>query len=440
MKARVVAVACSGGRDSMALLHATVHATAATGARVVALHVHHGLHPDADAWLDHCRRTCERWARRGWPVAFDAHRVSGTPPKGESVEAWARRERYRALAAMARRHEASLVLLAHHRRDQAETFVLQALRGAGVAGLAGMPAVVERDGITWARPWLQQPREAIESYVRRHRLRFVDDGSNDDARFARNRLRRDVWPALVNAFPQAEAALADAAAWSAHASELLHALARDDLATLVDARGLAVAPWKALSEARRRNALHGWLREHGRAPASLLDRLLAELPHATTARWPLDATRELRLHRGRLSVQATARGVVRRNAPAAHADTTITITRAGRHLVPGWPDGRLEARRVARDGVAASLLVAARVAPRSGGERFQLAPRSVPRSLKKQYQALGVPPWERGGPLLWQGERLLFVPGLGIDARVRAAPGERQFALSWVPVAPAADG
>lgn len=440
MKARVVAVACSGGRDSMALLHAAVHAAAADGAEVVALHVHHGLHPDADAWLEHCRLTCVRWARRGLPVAFDAHRVSGAPPRGESVEAWARRERYRALAEMARRHGASIVLLAHHRRDQAETFVLQALRGAGVAGLAGMPAVVERDGITWARPWLQQPREAIEAYARRHRLRFVDDGSNDDPRFARNRLRRDVWPALVRAFPQAEAALADAAAWCAQASELLEERARDDLVSLVDPHGFAVASWSALTAARRRNALRRWLQEHGRAPASLLDRLMTELPGATTARWPLDPSRELRLHRGRLSVQVSVPAASPGPSRPGDGDATISISRAGRHAIPGWPDGRLEATRVARDGIAASRLAAARAAPRRGGEQFQLAPRSVPRSLKKQYQALGVPPWERGGPLLWQDEQLLFVPGLGIDARVRAAPGEPQFALRWVPVGPVADG
>ena len=104
-----------------------------------------------------------------------------------------------------------LVLLAHHRRDQAETFLLQALRGGGVAALSAMPKVVRRDGITWARPWLAQSREAIEAYARRHRLRWIDDESNDDDRFARNRLRRRVWPALVEAFADAEGSLADAA-------------------------------------------------------------------------------------------------------------------------------------------------------------------------------------------------------------------------------------
>jgi len=126
---------------------------------------------------------------------------------------------------MALANGASLVLLAHHRRDQAETFVLQALRSAGVAGLSGMPREVERDGITWIRPWLDVSRDDVEAYVRKHRLKHVDDDSNTDTRFARNRLRRDVWPALTAAFPQAESALAAAADWAQEAQSCLSELA-----------------------------------------------------------------------------------------------------------------------------------------------------------------------------------------------------------------------
>jgi tRNA(Ile)-lysidine synthase len=125
------------------------------------------------------------------------HALAAAPRAGESVEAWARRSRYRALREMALARGVDLVLLAHHRRDQAETFLLQALRGGGVAALSAMPKVARRDGVTWARRGSATPREAIEAYARRHRLRWIDDDSNDDDRFARNRLRRHVWPALV---------------------------------------------------------------------------------------------------------------------------------------------------------------------------------------------------------------------------------------------------
>ena len=125
-----IAVATSGGRDSAALLHCTVRAAAALGVQVTALHVHHGLVAGADEWVAHVRRQALRWG-----AGFDMRRLKGVPGPGDSIEAWARRERYAALAEMAHAAGCPLVLLAHHRRDQAETWLLQALRGAGPAGL-----------------------------------------------------------------------------------------------------------------------------------------------------------------------------------------------------------------------------------------------------------------------------------------------------------------
>src|SRR6218665_1767023 len=188
---RCVAVACSGGRDSMALLHATVRMAAQEGVEVVALHVHHGLSAQADAWLDLVRAQCARWSADGWPVQFLSRHLSLVPVAGDSVEALAREARYQALAEMALEAGCGAVLLAPHRRDQAETFLLQALRGAGVAGLAAMGNSSQREGMTWLRPWLHQPRERIEAYVVQHDVPYVDDDSNTAGRFARNRMRLD---------------------------------------------------------------------------------------------------------------------------------------------------------------------------------------------------------------------------------------------------------
>ena len=233
-----VGVAYSGGRDSTALLHATLAAKSPDdGTRVLALHVHHGLSPNADAWLTHCAAQCKRWSERGWLVEFHSHRLTGQPGPSESVEAWARQARYQALRMMALEHGISVVLLAHHQRDQAETLLLQALRGAGVAGLAGMPRSVERTGITWQRPWLDRPWREIEAYVRLHQLEHIVDDSNIDVRFARNRLRLQVWPSLINAFAQADAALADAATWAQEAVSALDELAELDLRQSSDAHG-----------------------------------------------------------------------------------------------------------------------------------------------------------------------------------------------------------
>jgi len=419
-----VAVAVSGGRDSMALLHCLARAGRERGVEVRALHVHHGLMAKADDWAGFIEHTCKRWR-----VPFAMQRLVGRPARGDSVEAWARAGRYAALAAMAGAADCATIALAHHRGDQAETFLLQALRGAGAAGLAAMPARTERDGLTWVRPWLDQPREAIEAYVRTHRIPFIDDASNDDARFDRNRLRRQVMPALRAAFPDAETALAAAASRAAHGRALIDEFARADLAAAVEGDALHLTRWQALSPPRRRECLRAWLAE--RLPAgvseALLDRLTAELPHTPPARWPVDGG-ELRRYRGRLTHAAPPTGTPDALAWPAAAGAT----RTGTHPVPGTQAALCV--RASRDGgLPLALLLGAQWHARAGAERFQRAPGTPARSLKKQFQAAGVPAWSRDAPLLVAADgTLLFVPGLGTDARALAAPGTPRVSLAWV--------
>jgi tRNA(Ile)-lysidine synthase len=424
----VVAVAASGGRDSTALLHCTAQAARALGVEVHALHVHHGLQPAADDWLQHVQAQCRRWTRAGAPVHFHATRLIGAPQPGESVESWARRARYEALADMARAAGCSLVLLAHHRRDQAETLLLQALRGGGPAGLSAMPDTAFRRGINWQRPWLAHPREAVEAYVRRHRLSFVDDGSNADTRYARNRLRSTVWPALTEAFPDAELSLANAARRAQEAAACLTELAALDLSTTTEPGALLSLPWQALSPARRTNAIRAWLAQQTARPVpeTLVQRLAQELPVAVAARWPAPGG-ELRLHAGRLQFAPMA--------VAASGDGSVLrlcLTGAGRYELPGW-GGALRVDAVDQGGVGAVDLVDVLVKAREGGESFQLEPGGMARSLKKQYQARRVAAWQRQGPLLFSRGKLLFVPGLGIDARCQLAAGQPQWRITWQP-------
>ena len=422
-----VAVAVSGGRDSMALLHCLATAAQPNGVCVWALHVHHGLQAQADEWAAFVERTCKRWASKGLPLRFAMQRLSGKPARGQSVEAWARAGRYEALAAMAREAECDVVALAHHRADQAETFLLQALRGAGASGLASMPASAARNGIHWVRPWLEQPREAIDAYVRAHRIRYVDDTSNADPRFARNRLRLSVMPALRAAFADAESALADAAMRAARASELIGEVARSDLAAVCEADALALELWRQLSEVRRRECLRAWLTPHsGRGvPEALLDRLQRELPGAKPARWPFDGS-ELRRYRGRVMVTALPANVT------AVLPCAAFVHRTGTHDVPGQI-ASLRVRKVTTGGMPLALLQDAQWRAREAAQQFQRAPGTPPRSLKKQYQAAGMPAWSRDAPLLVAADgRLIFVPGLGTDARALAEPGQPRVSLTWM--------
>ncbi len=437
MTASRVAIAVSGGRDSLALLHATARASAALGIELHALHVHHGLQPAADEWAAHVARCCRNWSRR-WPIAFHVHRLEGRPQRGDSVEAWARRERYRALEAMACGLGASLVLLAQHAQDQAETFMLQALRGGAAAGLAAMPRLQRRGGITWARPWLAQPREAIDAYVRRHRIHAVDDPSNADPRFARSRLRQQVMPALLAAFPHATASLATAAAQAARSRALQDEIAAQDLRAVADGDRLELRGWLALSPARRLNLLRAWL--GNRLPAgvtqALLDRLASEWREGSRIHAQCGAV-ELRSHRGWLEIV---------DAPKAELATPpsdaamLRIEAPGDYPVAAWRGVLRIAEAAADDGVPLALLARSELHARRGGERWQRAPGTPPRSLKKAWQAAGVPPWRRDAPLLYAQQRIVFVDGLGLDARARALPGTPRVTVAWLPAPAAAAG
>ena len=405
-----------------------MHEAGALGVSVVALHVHHGLSAQADAWLAHCEALCRRWARRGVPVELAWRRLEDRPGAGESVEAWARSARYRALGEMALEHGIGLVLLAHHRRDQAETFLLQALRGGGVAALAAMPKIVRRDGVVWARPWLAQPREAIEAYARRHRLRWIDDDSNDDDRFARNRLRLHAWPALVAAFGDAEAALASAAERVAHASAVVAEVAANDLATIAGDDGLDLERWRRLSAPRQRQALMAWLRRELEAspPASLVERLMREASVAGHRRWPI-AGGELRSYRGRLQRTSAA------SSHVAPRPLVVDLSRPGVHDIPPW-DGSFRVERVDCGGIAVEDAERLVLRARAPGDRFQAGVRRPRRSLKLQYQARGVAPSLRGGPIVCRDDDVpVFVPGRDTDARAIAADGQAQVTLAWLP-------
>ena len=428
---RRIGVAVSGGPDSTALWHATARMAAAQESiEVVGLHVHHGLLPQADDWLLHLQRQAKRWAARGLPVSLQWRRLGTAPGRGDSVEAWARRERYAALAEMALAQDIDLVLLAHHRRDQAETFLLQALRGAGPAGLSAMPRQVQRGGVTWARPWLEYGREALEAYVRRHRLGFVEDPSNIDTRLARNRVRYLLAPVLGDAFEGSEQRLCASAVRAQEAAACLRELAELDLQGARAADGqLQVAAWQRLSEARRANLLRAWL--SGFAPAgvpdSLVQRLLQELPRASAARWPLGIG-ELFLYRGRLRYVDVAVPA----AATAPGCRRIDLSQPGRVPVPKW-QGSFHIDAVEQGGLPVAQLRNCELRVRRGGERFQRSAKGLPRSLKKQYQAAGVPAWKRQGPLVFADDQLLYVPGLGIDARRTAGQGVPMLSLRWVP-------
>jgi tRNA(Ile)-lysidine synthase len=415
------AVALSGGRDSIALLDAVVAYARPRGRDAIALHVHHGLSPNADHWAS----ACETAARlRG--IRCIVRRVAIARAARTSLEASARRCRYDALAGAAREADAHIVLLAHHRDDQAETLLLQLLRGAGPHGLAAMPARRDADGLTWIRPLLDVPRAAIDAYGAQLGLRHVDDASNADLRFARNALRRCVLPALAEVAPAYARTIARAATLQADAARLADDLAAIDARIAVEGGTLDCAVLAQLPAHRGRNLLRGFLRAHALPPPSAA-RLSAMLDQLVCARGDArvrlsHAGVEIGIHRGRAVV----------HPPRAPAYESKWRGEAALDL----PHGKLAFNACAGGGLDLARLENAPVVvrPRRGGERLTLDTRGPARALKRMLQESGLSPWERAAlPLLFCGDALAAVPCIGVDVAFRAPPGRRGIALVWTP-------
>ncbi|TDM06487.1 MAG: hypothetical protein C4K60_18265 [Ideonella sp. MAG2] len=270
-------------------------------------------------------------------------------------------------------------------------------------------------------------------------MSHVDDDSNANTAFDRNRLRLEVWPALTRAFPGAEQAFCQAAQQAALADAFIRETTSQMLADMQDEAGLDAVAWAQLSAVQRHWVMRQWLMQQldVGVPIQALRRITQEALGRRLGRWPLTPGRELRLYRGRFAVASVALRAADGMppiSPAAQAQALLwpASVRAGFLPLPSW-GGVLEWQVADQGGVLPRTLAGAVLRERGGGEQFQLGPGRPARALKKQFQSLGVPMWARSGPLVWQGERLVFVPGLGVDARCQAAPGEPQLMLRWHP-------
>ncbi|MEF8701919.1 MAG: tRNA lysidine(34) synthetase TilS [Candidatus Accumulibacter sp. UW26] len=419
-------VGLSGGRDSVVLLHALVALRArGMACELSAVHVHHGLSAHADAWASFCADFC-----RCLEVPLVIARVNVPCVSREGPEAAARRLRHAVFAGCA----ADWLALAHHRDDQAETVLFRLLRGAGVSGAGGMPDERSQgDGPRLIRPLLDRPRSLIARYAEAHALAWVEDASNADPRYRRNYLRHEVMPRIEAQFPGAAAALARAGRHFAEAAPLLDELAAIDRAATTSDRGLIdLARFNALRPPRARNLLRCELRAAGfRTPeARWLDEALRQLATVGGGSQTCVSTADgdLHVYRGELHVVARCPQVA------------ASLPWRGEVALP-WGAGRVSLTPTVGAGIERRLLSADGVFLRSreGGERLQPNPRRPLRTLRKLLQEAAVPPWERGRvPLLWCGERLVWVGGIGVDAAFACPVGEPGLLPGWQRAAPSA--
>jgi tRNA(Ile)-lysidine synthase len=272
--AQPLGVAYSGGADSTALLLAAVQCWPG---QVQAIHIHHGLQAAADGFVRVCESVCARLLVPLHVVHVDA----GHAP-GESPEDAARRARYAALAGAAKQRGLGGMLLGQHADDQVETLLLALSRGAGLPGLASMPAQFEREGVVFYRPMLQTAAASLREWLVQQPIPFVDDPSNTDERYTRNRIRARLLPALAEAFPQFRATFARSAQHAAQAQALLLEVAMQDLAVV--GTPPTIQALQVLSQQRQANVLRHWLLlQHRATPsAAQLEQLLVQIAACTT--------------------------------------------------------------------------------------------------------------------------------------------------------------
>ncbi len=272
-----LSVGLSGGCDSVVLLHAIVEI--GLGERVNAIHVHHGLSPNAGGWADFCKEYSQRLG-----VACEVAHVEVERESGLGLEAAARGARYRVFSSMA----ADTLLLGHHQGDQAETVLFNLLRGTGVTGAAAIPADRRRGRLRVLRPLLDVAREEIEAYARAAQLKWIDDESNADIGLSRNFIRHEVMTALAGRFPAAEKNLAQAASHFAEADALLGELALIDWQAVSDGDALMLVKVRQMSVLRLKNLLRYRLRQLGwQVPATArLDEFARQLQSAGPDRHP----------------------------------------------------------------------------------------------------------------------------------------------------------
>lgn len=412
-------LAYSGGIDSTVLLHALSDTRASDPREILAIHVNHGMHPHAPAWEAHCRNFALLLG-----VRFASRRVAvdGTP--GSGPEAAARDARYALLRTFV--EPGDCLLSAHHEDDQAETLLLNLLRGSGVAGLAGIGAVQAFGQGRLVRPLLGVSGGDILAYAKRHRLDWIDDPSNAETRFDRNFLRQEIVPRLASRWPAVSARLRQSADLAGEAGMLLDDLAGIDLATAGGSPArLELAALRGMAPPRQRNLLRHAVSLSGLPPppATRLYQAINELVPAREDAQPLVTWpgAELRRYRDHLYVMPSL-GTDPAEPPA--------LLHPGETLDLGPGAGRVALTAGAGDGIRPDLAAGGlKVRFRHGGEEIRPSGRECTHKLKKLLQDRGVVPWMRDRlPLLYSGERLVAVADLWTSADCVNAGG---YAVTW---------
>ncbi len=415
-------VAYSGGMDSHVLLHAILSNRSNLSAEIQAVHVNHGLQAQANEWAKKCSAYCNTHQ-----IPITIIEVDASHSKGESPEAVARDSRYNAILNLMQ--EGDILLTAHHSEDQAETVLLQLLRGSGPSGLSAMPMINGFGPGFHARPLLEFSRADLADYARQHQLQWLEDFSNRDISFDRNFLRHEVIPLLRQHWPALEKTLSRSASHCAEAQQLIEEAARIDLQKMdLDDNSMSITALTELPPPRARAVIRTWISDAGlRLPdTARLDRVLQEMLTAREDRnpvvdWP---GVEMRRYRDRLYLMSTMQDL----------DPTTQLEWDGKSDLE-LPSrlGTLHVEQV-EQGISAHAWESGNISVRfrAGGERCRPIGRNSNKSLKSLFQENGIPPWQRGRiPLVKIDGVLAAVGDIWICDRFKSDGSESAIRLCW---------
>jgi tRNA(Ile)-lysidine synthase len=397
------------------LLHALLEAKKTLPFDLQVMHVHHGLSQNADAWGQFCTALCQHHN-----LPLELVRVQVDQKSGLGIEAAARKVRYEALL----KGRFDGLMLAQHQDDQAETFLLQLLRGAGLKGLAAMARFDSDKRIM--RPLLDISRQEIERYATHMQLSWVEDESNQDTSFDRNYCRHELMPIIEKRFPAAQKTLARSASHIAEAASLLDDLAEIDAQRYLTEMALKVDAVQDLSERRAKNLMRWWLARQDVVMPSKerLDEMLVQLSEAKS-----DA--KLKIQLGDVLVRRY-QGVI--YLEREQQGLPISLSWQGESSLR-MPDGsQLIFEKKLGQGLALERLGGhkLRIASRAGGERFKPDLNRPTRTLKYLLQEANMPPWQRERlPLVYLDDALAVVPNVGVNCQMQAMQHEQGLVITW---------
>jgi tRNA(Ile)-lysidine synthase len=414
-KIKSMTVALSGGLDSVVLLHLLHQLQKTHHFTLKASHVHHGLSKNADKWVKFCEKLCTKLS-----VPLDVHRIKLPQKKSLGIEGEARQLRYEKLL----QTKTDLVVLAHHEDDQAETFLLQLIRGAGVKGLSSM-AHFDDSRRLW-RPLLNASSIDIESYAKKHKLKWIEDESNLNIDFDRNFIRSKVLPILKNRFNHIIKVISRSSSHLAEAQHLLDELAQIDLKNYLKSSNykhkLHVKALDKLSNARAKNVLRYWLENNAQLMPSkdLLDELLRQaLTAKKDATIKIELSKEFEIRRYQDEIYIVPKNKnIQKNYEMIWAGESEIILPNGQKLTFKKVKGRGIHLKFLRDQKL-------KIRNRQGGESFKPESKRPTKKIKQLLQESDLPPWERDFfPMVFVEDQLASVPNFGVDIKFQTSPKE----------------